>query len=461
MENVEKWCFKAGIVTCSLIMLLLVFYAVEYQPSKTVLLSGIFAYGLYWYSKSEKTIPLTQVVFWAIIVRLLWATFAEVLPVWDFKGFYDQSQAFFNGNSGVLFNTKSLMTIAIYGGAFKILNPSIYVVYLVGAILYATQIIYLSKSLSLLDISPSIKKVVVLFYAFFPSLVIFSSVLSSEGVFLTLSFIAVYHLIKYVQYGRIRDVVLLGVVIALTFYTRSLGALLFICIAGGLFFVKGPKSILFLALGFFSVLMSYGAAKLIYTDDFSFGTHPRGAFVLMTGTNVDSLGQFSKKDWALAGYGKVPDEEANAIAKKVAIERISADPIAFLEFAVSDKLRMLWRRDNGAWEKSYGGSQIQKELNKSLLTGLIKHISNAVYFLLLVIFLFCLFKVLIMRIKLTEFSKASGSLLLITSAFMISGIVLHIFIEVQERYHYPYVPFLVLFCAIVLNNNNKRRETSL
>jgi 4-amino-4-deoxy-L-arabinose transferase-like glycosyltransferase len=181
----------------------------------------------------------------------------------------------------------------------------------------------------------------------------------------------------------------------------------------------------------------------IHTGKASLHPSDNSALVLMFGTNVESSGRFNHSDLnRIHWLSPLSDEDrARALeqATSLALTRIASDPIGFLKFAMTTKVRELWNPvESLVWA---GANQPPADTYLFFL----ETTSRIGVIALLILTLFSLFLA-----QLGKRSLGSSDTIMLISC--IAGILsieaVHIFFEVQGRYSLFVYPFLLVISAI-------------
>jgi hypothetical protein len=188
-----------------------------------------------------------------------------------------------------------------------------------------------------------------------------------------------------------------------------------------------------------------------YENKVSIATSPWGQYVFLNGTNYETKGQYSSSDLILAGFigtNKVSMEQAQKNAITIAITRISNDPLKFIQFALTDKINSLWGTDTHNIRWSIGESPRKEEIRKQVLVGM--GILDTVFFMIKVCGLLYLITILFNYKYYYKEHKNILNFIIIMVIPLLLLSVLHIFIEVQSRYHMPFMPFLIIITGMFI-----------
>jgi hypothetical protein len=168
----------------------------------------------------------------------------------------------------------------------------------------------------------------------------------------------------------------------------------------------------------------------------------------MVGTNRATRGVYNTEDFALAGYRTLSFEEASRNALRIGIERITIDPVGFVAFAFTDKLEELWGTDVSSVELPTDLSPKQRALADAGVIPVARRLTDAFWLFLILTAAFSLIWCMASPRRRAE--RLPGELTCVVVLPMLLLSLLHVFIEVQPRYHIPYVPLLCTLSALSL-----------
>jgi hypothetical protein len=291
------------------------------------------------------------------------------------------------------------------------------------------------------------------FFAFAPATLIFSPVISSEAVFNLLLMTALYCTMKPCSSvaQRYRNFSFASFCLGCLFLTRSTGLIFYVSILIYMFLkpnillvpkVKRTYAWIAWVLPFALVLSWQLSFNINHYGRYSVSASTWSSFLLLTGTNRVSKGGFSRADADLVGFsGKhlLPPEEASAKALGLAKERISSDPVGFIKFALTDKIKRLWGTDaQSLYQAVATPSTFYMRYRRDFIQPILANIIDCFYLISLVLALGFIIR---------SARHQSWEFLTIAVLPMASLAFLHIFVEVQSRYHVPFMPYLYTFAA--------------
>jgi len=202
---------------------------------------------------------------------------------------------------------------------------------------------------------------------------------------------------------------------------------------------------------FLLVVLVNALVRSSYTGTFSLMPSKWGAYNLMAGTNRVSHGGYNEEDLALAGFKGDPSlshEEASRNALRIGIERITADPLGFVAFALTDKLSRFWGTDSSSVEWPTARSPKRKELVDEGIISLALWFTEAFWLYLNLTAGLALLWYLLSRRRRDDPVAHRLSCVVVLPMLLLS--LVHLVIEVQPRYHIPYVPLLSTLSALGL-----------
>ncbi len=309
--------------------------------------------------------------------------------------------------------------------------------------------------------------------AFWPSQILYGTILGSESVFTCMLLICIWlflYLYRYpVTLGNRESsmflCVALGVSLALTNAVRPFATILLIaavlCIVPyTVQFNQNEKMLngrlsrascqgwflaLVISLSFvlcsqlISVSISNAVAYKLPSGSVSFG------YNLMDGVNVKAKGAWNQQDadyFAHVFSSTNSAQAAQQASRDVAFERIGGDPLGVLNLSV-EKFTMLWGNDDYAatWTALFLGQQGGLTPERQAVIDRFTRLNDAFY--LFAVFFSAVFGFSLFRQKNAQ--PAQGMILL-----FIGTVVLHMFLENQNRYHYFVLPVFAIFASMAV-----------
>ncbi|MEM9095154.1 MAG: hypothetical protein AAGC62_09315 [Pseudomonadota bacterium] len=290
-----------------------------------------------------------------------------------------------------------------------------------------------------------------------PATIAFSGLPSSEAVFGVFACGAVYVMLSHRRRGLLESAALSGVLVALAFLARPIalaylvGLMMILVFAAVNSVSPRPRvrligAALMLAAGFAAAVAPQALLNYHNEGRFSIAPAPSLGYQLLLGTNQESLGRYNDKDLERAGFvgpNQVSLEEADRNARNIAFERIAADPIGFVVFASTDKMRQLWGGETELLNWSLNSSPRRAQLEDLGVTRWGGLVVDGVY----LGFLTAAFLGAAVLFRRRGAVKDPIRWLLIYTGLLTLALA-HVFIEVGERYHLAFMPLLALLAPI-------------
>ena len=460
-----KKIFEYGITTSILFFVLYLMQASRYifESSKLALAVVLFLgiQVLFVYLKNLDIVKITMVAF---LTYLCWAFYASVTPYSDFNTFFNLSGAFTNRlDLKILFDSKSPTTTLYYSLFIYLFGKTNITPYLASGLMWSLQIPVLYKALQFLKIEDKKACFIAAMYGFYPGIVFYSTVVSSETLFMFFIIYSFYLVLKSkndsfdFKYAGIT-----GFVFGLFFLTRS-NAIAFIIPYTLYIFISQKRSKLFSFLFTLALFIPLSGQMFLnnkYADNLSISASPWTEYSLMVGSNQKTNGGSNTDDVALAGYqgkNKVSHKEASKNALEIAKSRVMKDPIDFIKFAFTDKIQRLWERDGQNIMWGIIESEKKESLTDETQIG-IKTIEGAFFLMILSSIAFLLLQFISRIFGKKEAEGREQDLLFLTVIPLILLASMHIFVEVQPRYHMPFLPFLIIFSGLFILNIDKYKD---
>lgn len=319
--------------------------------------------------------------------------------------------------------------------------------------------------------------------AFWPSMIVYNTILATEPLFICFILIALY-IVTYMFYypafeGKISVNIILcifaGLALAAAAAVRPvalvmLAAIAFTLFASGKKFGKGGIK----KFGFFRVAVSKGWCRVIVmavtyfictsitsaavantlqkpvaSGKVSFG------YNLMVGVNEKGYGMWNEDDDTFLNKTYENTKSATEVHKACldkAIDRIEQNPQRILNLALS-KFSSLWGNDDYGTSWNVYFLKQQNNLPYPLETKLnsIQDNNDILYFAMLAM---CAVAGYFL------FRKKEGSPLEIPALFFIGTALMHMLLETQGRYHYDILPMFMLLTAFVISEIFKRYKSA-
>lgn len=294
-------------------------------------------------------------------------------------------------------------------------------------------------------------------FAVWPNNIIYSSVLATEHIFIVFVLASLYFLLTVLDKNRILSRTIYfcasGSFLAMAQFIRPVTFILFPTAAIYILFestsnkltestsrfkqwrvrllmfltVIASYFVLFISL---SIIVSNLAGVNIMT--FSPG------YNLLMGTNMNHGGTWNEDDAKIIDqYGRRPELVQSHSLKK-GLDRIIADPLEFIKFSLTTKMKNMWSNDNYGYYWS-----TERIATRTCFSDYVKEHQDIVYFFCQSFYiLILLFAVIGSIISFSTYCRAS---LLVFMLVPVGIICVHLFLEVQGRYSFPALPFIIAF----------------
>jgi len=395
-------------------------------------------------------------------LSILWVNNIAVIPVSDFAEYYDLANRFASNKIHDLYfvaQSRSPLSTLYFGSVFLLFHSSFFVAMMSSIVMWSFHPVVLRLLALELGLDRRLAALAAIIYALSPAMICFSPVMSSESVFILMIMLAMLYGVRCVKAPTPRSLLLFGLTLGASHLSRP-NAFFFAAPLGAVFLwrtVAPPFSVprlklLALAAAPLSVCLLFQLfLNVTYFHRYSFSSSAYGAYNLLAGTNMKSSGGWNMDDIRLAGYDKIkfadPEslELANSQAVRIATQRIMESPMRFAKFALTEKLFHLWHGDAQAiyWCR---GQELSPDDNNV--------IKRATKFSDIYLYVFVVLTML--GSVLLFFDKRRGTSLLGLGQLLITMVVLiiagmHLFLEVQPRYHWPLYPFMAIIGAYALS----------
>lgn len=397
-------------------------------------------------------------------IRFLWAIFIPTLPISDFQYYHEAALALSQGIPTVTKNMGFTLLLSL-GYRFY---PSILTGKIINAIASTLSILLVYRIGSKL-INPKTGLIAAFLFIILPSEVIMVSVLGSEVVVTTIGLIIVFYLFR-IDESRFKYIALFlfiaGLFYGLAMTVRSSFLFYFPAIALYIFLIPSLNikqkfetfSVLLvgITIGLSLIVLSYSyIARRISFEPL----RAQDSFPFLSGTNVDSSGQWNQNDADL--YFAWPNNERNTIARRVAFDRIISNPKMFLELIPKKFAILMGPNDYGSlWSlhaidwgegnlwgiRAANGSDWRSVAPyKDLIIRISGLLAQSTY-ILIWFFAFCAFK-----------DQKNSLISLIALTVIIFTLIPHTVLEVQSRYHHYMMPLIVLLASSGLRTFQKNQ----
>jgi len=391
---------------------------------------------------STKRFLITS-VFVIILLRLIWILSVPTIPFSDFEGYHNFgiliSEQFPTHILSIDYDGRGFGYSFVLGIIYKIFGVNLFAAKLLNvflSVLTGILIYLISRSL----FNEYTARITTVLYSIWPAQIMYNSVLASEHLFIFFTFLGIAILIGAIKVrpDAYTNILLAGIAFGLAYTVRFLSV---IVVATGfmalLLFQENSlknriQSSLLLISGFAIVwvlITGLGAAVDIPSDPYT-GIQNS----LLMGTNYEYTGGWNPVDSQI--WSNYSPEEAKKIAFQTGLSRITENPRGFTKL-IFEKFNRMWG------DGSFGTYWSTLSMDTTKSTDFI--LKNQL--LMLAVTQFFYFGILFFsllgcyKLKNTNLSMGIQFLLIIFLIF----VVIHSFLEVQSRYHYPWeLIFLIL-----------------
>ncbi len=418
-----------------------------------IVLFTAFALIIRWANCHVRRMPF----LWALAVfvialapRLYLYSRISYVPTSDFTNYYNMGLAFTRGDFAQIAQTAENYHIQSFSG-LGILNGLIMLAF--GTSIRSFQLVQcVITSLSSVMVYLIARRfdegsapAAGLLFALYPANIVFSQVTSNQHLAVFFALVSV--LLALVSLSAVRraravlSAVFSGVTLLLSYYAHPSTAPTLI--AYGIFWLivffsslRQKQTILRLLLIAFAFSVAFfglraaanaGMQTLLGADVSEANSSMLAKIVI--GLNPDTGGAYSASDWGM--IWQQPQSEQNAFCLQVIRERLGQDNLFGL---LDTKIMRMWMvKDTSLDWPFYGITSIPNDLS-----ALMQGIELLDFFYVAGLFLFAWFGGLLRR------RGGTGDLLLL---ILLGWMAVHLLIEIQTRYRYFAMPFLMIFAA--------------
>lgn len=329
---------------------------------------GIFIILLIWGAKDThgwvekflslpESIHLLMIFSLAIGIRYYFIVSVDTMPISDFALIHKDAQAISLGEDpSRMYVSTHVMVTMIYGTLYRLFGINILLLKLFNALLYAFASVLMYLVISRDSGSRAFGLVGGVLLACWPSLAIYTNVLTPEHFFIFFLAIFMYLLVAYFYKGysgmeaKPLHYALIAIITGIMSWFRPFGILFFIMFTGVTIYyaVDKKKSTIYVLAG----LLIYVLVNSVpgYVAD-----HYSNTFVnlrpcnLLVGLNVDTAGQYNEADVDLCKRlleESKSDNEFLARTVQFSLNRLADERDQLLKFIVL-KFGVLWANGNG------------------------------------------------------------------------------------------------------------------
>lgn len=390
------------------------------------------------------------------VIRLLWVVFSGNTWVSDFATYDEMSRAILEGNY-LLDRDRPLGAPLITASFYWIFGVDRYVA-LAPVILASVAIIYLVHLVAKKIFGQTTAKVSAILCCLSPEQIIYTNLVNSDIYFTFFVLAAFFSLLASPSRHIIINVLLAGAFLGMSQYVRSNSILFLFCATLFVIFYNKKNSIthafklnLLLIAAYFVVLIPLIAFNYTNLKELTINSSRVFGWSLFLSTNPVYNGKYNDQDLQLwrervQVSTRLPYEDytvfKDRVAKEMAKERLLASPFRFIINCL--KKPYLFLNDPANFKWSLNG------INSTLIINSIFGIGLVYHRILLALSGIALF----LTIKNSLDEKERGFLFLTSSAILLVTLS-HFFVEIQTRYHYMLMPYVIIVAASYFTKHNK------
>lgn len=437
----------------------------------------IIAIGLMYFTY-KKCKPLSSKVFSIVLAvatfipRIIWVVFIDTAPISDFYGYnnyaINASKGFFHlyGEVYPLFPFKfgySLILSVIY----RIFGTDIMVAKVFNVVL-SLGTVFLIYKLGEKLFNERSGRIAGLIFALWPAQIMYNSVAASEHVFMLFFLLAAWFFLLIENNNNVKNYILAaasGSMIALAYLIRPVSMILLPILIVCLFvfhkedkhfknkklkvnpaiknnylkaamkILAGNKIKISLAV-FASTIITIAVINLTVGNLIGVRLwRSSSGFSFYIGTNYESSGMYSAKDEEIIQEFNYDFDEVHGQATKRAIERIVSQPMNFLRL-IEKKFIIQWTNEDYGYYWSMYKLNSVNDVSGFVLSHPRAFLGISQIYYIAIIVLAAAGSLYINRHQI----YTTAAIYLLLFAFVGA----HTLFEVQSRYHYPVIPFLIL-----------------
>lgn len=381
--------------------------------------------------------------FFGGAIRFLWAIFVQTQPFSDFMEFHESALLL---SQGIAAATKNIGYALSLAAAYR-LYPDVLSGKLLNAVASTVTILLIYLIGSKLG-NQRTGLVASFLFALLPSEVLMVSVLGTEVLATTLGVTAAFFILHStgVQFKiSVISIFLAGLFFGLALTVRSSYIIYIPAIVVGGVLAARPLHFKQMGISFISLFAGMVMGLLLILANYSLSTNVpisfapfknQSSYPLLSGTNIENIGKYNRDDAEL--YLSWDPDKRDRLAREEALNRIRTNPGGFLGM-IPQKMAILMRSDD------YASYWSIFELDWGRVYIFISMLSQSIYVFILY-FAFNAFM---------DFDYKNYSLHLFVLILISLTCFLHVFFEVQPRYHHYIMPYIVLLSSIGILQNIK------
>ena len=427
--------------------------------SLLILLLGLLAVGLnYVLDKFNPGTLLFLVIIGSIsvLLRALWMINVDTALFSDFTGYFHYASEIAKGYPRT---DQALYDIFPFTVGYPVVISFWYMVF--GASLVAGKVFNLLCSVIILlliyftaeaALNRSVARISALVFAFWPTQVMYSSVMATEhifGVFYMLSIFLIFLIgnnlfeMKVYLYSFT-----LGITTTATQFIRPISILLFPAIFMYIYIFADEgislKSLVHKTKIFIMICITYILTMFLLTAVvFHFTgvdlSNSSPGYNLLMGTNVKYRGVWNPEDAKIIQEFSYDAEKIQKEALRRSLNRIESNPAEFLKFALTKKIPAMWENEGYGYYWS-----TQRINNSNAFDDFMKIHTKMIHFIYQSYYVLMLFLVVVGSIFALKSMNYNASLLMLLPLAVMGA---HLFLEVQGRYAFPAMPLLIMMSA--------------
>ena len=410
---------------------------------------SVFLIGVFLASRFFNLAPvlLFLVVF---ISYLAWLSTVQTIPESDYLIYYNDAIRFLDGGFfQVWTSSKYPSSSVVYAFGMKLLGVSYLAASMTAAVCWALQAVVIRAIMLELGQNGKISTFIAFLYAFFPSVFVYTAVVSSEATYLLYVFVSVFLFLRFVKTKSLLLLAICSFFIGFAYYSRPTSVFLIFPFLVGVFLYSDRvfKSVVCFLVPLFLVFSVHASLNVTHQGFFSVNSnHGMGGYVLLFGTNKIHNGLYNTDDVDFIQnlQTSLKDEvEVSAAVKEEIYSRIFNDFYGFAKFAYGEKIKTLWVPSGGVvfWANNNPDHKINP-----VYAYMAEKINSHFYYILLFLFLISLFVYFFKkRIKnnLREFLYFSAC------AYIFQMVAFYFIFEVQSRYALSIMPFMLFAVSAI------------
>lgn len=442
--------------------LLLIFYFLRVlyvNVNLNIYIGAIFlCFIIYFTYRFLPNISIFPISLVGLLCCLVWWFSTQPIPESDFLIYFSDAQRFlYEPFISVWITSKYPAVSMIYSAGMFFFGETYLSVSLVSILLWLAQIWVIRLILLQFNCSSKIIGIIVLMYIFFPMILVYTSVASSESLYILMVLLSIYCILL----GRNNKYYFIAssIFLILAFYSRPTAIFFIPLFVFFLILINGirNKGVYYFILPCILFLVSHAVLNYKYNNELTINSN-RGmtSYVLLFGTNIEYVGSWNKSDTAFVNALKeqlVPIKEIDKIVRDEVKNRILQNPTEFINFVFTQKLQKLWQVDASIayWSMNNKSKNIPYEI-----LVFFNKINSYMYTVFLVSFIFSMFfwikRIFYNQIGIRKFYMQC---VLLSYIFMMCSF--YILFEVQQRYVLSILPIILLFLVSVLSDSFRKK----